>query len=303
VDQGTKRRALGSRHLLCSTAAFCAFLCHCTDIELQGQTGPILIPPTARRVPFPQVRDWNSVRITLLRTGCFFGKCPAYQIEIYGNGTILYEGEEDVLVKGRHRTSTTPSKVRELVNAFREADYYSLQDDYEGDEYHDVAMYQTCIEIDGQVKHVSDWIGKRVGMPASVSKLEESIDALWREAGVGIELAPRSTPVTPKIVSVRRTEAGTQYLFDVSFVIPDAPNFIFDTITVYGLRIVGAQRSDDRNYPSVHGHWKPTDLVKFSVRVPKEYADPSQGWKLTFCVGSAASCYPSSNLLIFQPSK
>lgn len=185
-----KRRAVGSRHLIFLTVAFCVFLAHCADADRKGQTGASTIAPTARHAPFPEVRDWNSVRITLLRTGCIFGTCPAYSIEIHGDGTIFYEGEENVLLKGRRRTSTTPSKVRELVNAFREADYYSLRDDYEGDQNHDVAMYQTSIEIDGQAKHVSDWMGRRVGMPATVSRLEDSIDALWKEAGVGIELAP-----------------------------------------------------------------------------------------------------------------
>jgi hypothetical protein len=220
------------RPLLFSTAALFGFLGHCTDIDLKAQTGPIRIAPATIHVRFPVVRDWNSVRITLLRTGCFFGRCPAYRIEIHGDGTVLYEGEENVLVKGRRRTSTTPSKVQELLREFREADNYSLQDDYEGDQFHDVAMYVASIEIDGHFKQVRDWIGKRAGMPATVSRLEDSIDNLWRQAGVGIELPSSSRPVTPKIVSVRRTDSGLQYLFDVSFVIPNVPNYVFDTITV-----------------------------------------------------------------------
>lgn len=108
---------------------------------------------------------------------------------------------------------------------------------------------------------------------------------------------PPSAPVTPKIVSVRQTDVGTQYLLDVSFLIPDVPDSDFETITVYGMRFVGTQRSDDKSYPTVHGHWKANDQVQFSVRVPKECADPSKGWNVTFCVGSATSCYPSPNLL------
>jgi hypothetical protein len=32
------------------------------------------------------------LRITLNRSVCY-GKCPAYKIEIHGDGTVLYDGE------------------------------------------------------------------------------------------------------------------------------------------------------------------------------------------------------------------
>jgi hypothetical protein len=134
--------------------------------------------PTVRHVSFPEVHDWNSVCVTLSRTICFTGQCPAYRIEIHGDGTVLYEGKENVVVKGQHRTSMTSDKVRQLVNAFREADYYSLRDDYIGEMFGDAAMSQTSIEIDGQVKQVTERVGFLVGMPTTVYKLEESINTL-----------------------------------------------------------------------------------------------------------------------------
>jgi hypothetical protein len=140
---------------------------------------PTQSAPTARHVSFPQVHDWNSVCITLSRTVCFTDQCPAYRIEIHGDGTILYEGAENVVVKGQHRTSTTPDKVRQLVNAFRDADYYSLRDYYQGEMFGDAPTYQTSIEIDGQVKQVRERMGgPSVGMSATVSKLENAIDTL-----------------------------------------------------------------------------------------------------------------------------
>ena len=109
--------------------------------------------------------------------------------------------------------------------------------------------------------------------------------------------------VEPKIVNFQQTDAGDQYLLKISFLVPDVPNDTFDTITVYGARIVGTQRSDDRDYLSLHGSWKPNQPAEFSVRVPKEFTDPSKGWILTFCVGSTAGCYPSSNLLTLISQK
>jgi hypothetical protein len=84
---------------------------------------------------------------------------------------------------------------------------------------------------------------------------------------------------------------------NVSFLVPDAPGHAFDTVTVYGMRIVGTERLNDKSYPTLHGNWNPNDTVEFSVELPKEFSDPAKGWNLTFCVGSSASCYPSSNLL------
>ena len=135
---------------------------------------PELIPKT--RVPFPQVHDWNSVRITLRRTGCF-GKCPSYRVEIQGDGTVLYEGGNFVAVKGSRRGSIPKETVIELVNAFRDADYYSLQDEYAW-EVTDLPSCTTSIEIDGRLKKVMDYGGEKIGMPLTVSKLEAAIDRL-----------------------------------------------------------------------------------------------------------------------------
>jgi hypothetical protein len=127
-----------------------------------------------------------------------------------------------------------------------------------------------------------------------LSRLVESSTIIDRFAP---KPAATSLPVEPKIVSVQQTDEKHQSLIKVSFLVPDVPNYTFDTITVYGMRFVGTQRSEDRNYATLHGRWKPNDPVKFSVRVPKECTDPAEGWNLTFCVGSTQSCYPSSNLL------
>jgi hypothetical protein len=115
--------------------------------------------------------------------------------------------------------------------------------------------------------------------------------------------SPVSEPLPRNSITVQQNDSGSQYLFNVSFVIPDDPNSNFDTIKIYGMQVVGAERYTEKSYPSVQGHWRPNDRVEFSVRVPKVYADPSSGWNLTFCVGSATSCYPSPNLLTLISQK
>jgi hypothetical protein len=131
--------------------------------------------PPSQHVEFPEVRHWNSVHITLHRTRCY-GSCPAYTVEIGGNGSVNYEGEKGwVLGEGKHHESISQAAVRELVKAFQDADFFSLDDEYVWAAT-DLPTYETSIEIEGQSKTVKDYAGLQVGMPMSVRKLEDLID-------------------------------------------------------------------------------------------------------------------------------
>jgi len=112
-----------------------------------------------------------------------------------------------------------------------------------------------------------------------------------------------SNPFEPKVLNVAKSESGNEYVLKVTFVVPNDPKISYDLITAYGTQFIGANRSHDHSYPSIRGHWKPTDQVTFDVQVPKELTDPSKGWDLTFCVGSQSTCYPSANLLTLIPEQ
>ena len=129
-----------------------------------------------KHVASPSVRNWNSVKITLSRTGCY-GSCPSYTVEIHGDGTVLYDGGRYVAITGSHRASISSDAVSQMVEAFRAADYFSLRDKYMWGAT-DLPTYTTSISIDGKTKEVVDYAGEAVGMPASVSKLEDAIDRL-----------------------------------------------------------------------------------------------------------------------------
>jgi len=49
---------------------------------------------------FPEIHDWNTLRITLSRSLCY-GRCPVYEVEIHGDGTFLYDGKLNVDAKGK----------------------------------------------------------------------------------------------------------------------------------------------------------------------------------------------------------
>jgi ankyrin repeat protein len=138
-----------------------------------------LLPPElkpAQHVPFPKVKDWKTVKITLARTGCF-GTCSSYKVEVRGDGSVLYEGHGYVTFTGVHRGLVPQSNVIELVKLFEQADYYSLRDEYRSS-VTDNPTQMTSISIDGRQKQVVDYVGLSAGMPLAVEQLELAIDRL-----------------------------------------------------------------------------------------------------------------------------
>jgi Domain of unknown function (DUF6438) len=136
-----------------------------------------ILPPVqwaAKKVPFPGIKDWNSLRIKLQRTVCY-GTCPAYSIEIRGDGSVTYFGSSFTLITGTHHEQIPKNVVVDLVNQFRAADYFSLKDRYHWN-VTDNPTYTTSIEFDGHKKEVIDYVGLEDGMPEVVEALEKSID-------------------------------------------------------------------------------------------------------------------------------
>jgi hypothetical protein len=58
-------------------------------------------------------------------------------------------------VTGSHHGSVSKGTVSELVDGFRNVDYYSLEDEYVWPAT-DLPTYETSIEIDGKLKKVKD---------------------------------------------------------------------------------------------------------------------------------------------------
>ena len=127
-------------------------------------------------VPFPEIHDWNSLRITLTRSGCF-GTSPTYKIEIHGDGTVSYDGKANVATMGRQTGKISHASLVELVDVFRKADYFSLSERYVSG-VTDNPTYVSSISFDGVSKSVLDYVGRDAGMPSTVSDVETAIDRL-----------------------------------------------------------------------------------------------------------------------------
>lgn len=136
-----------------------------------------ILPPEdlpTMHVPFPQIKNLKSLRITLERTTCF-GSCPAYRVEIGGDGSLVYQGRGYVVVTGEHHDHISKESLAQILEAFRKADYFSLRDKYIYG-VTDNPTTTTSISFDGQQKSVIDYVGEEAGMPHAVVEVEETID-------------------------------------------------------------------------------------------------------------------------------
>lgn len=128
-----------------------------------------------QKVPFPDIKDWNTLKIGLKRTSCY-GPCPDYSVEVQGNTReVTFNGFTNVFVQGQHRATISKQELQELVAAFRHANYFSLNDRYSL-MVTDSPTFVTSIEFDGKKKSVVDYVGLEAGMPEVVRDLENSID-------------------------------------------------------------------------------------------------------------------------------
>jgi len=131
------------------------------------------VPAPTRHLPIP-VGAPSSVRIVLARSGCF-GTCPAYSVDVHGDGTVLFQGQAYVLTPGAHSAHISPEVVQCLLQDFRTADFWSLAPRYAAP-ITDGAFHNVTLEIGGQRKTVIDYFGRAVGMPAAMTDLETAID-------------------------------------------------------------------------------------------------------------------------------
>jgi hypothetical protein len=140
---------------------------------------------------FPRSNDLADVRIRLERTGCP-GQCPAYTVDVAGDGSVVYVGGAATLIQGERRWRVPQANVTALLDLFRRADYFKLRGYYQV-RAADLPTYVTALQIGPRRKFVLDY-GRSGGAavasaippgdsdqilaPPSVVEIEDAIDRL-----------------------------------------------------------------------------------------------------------------------------
>jgi hypothetical protein len=143
-------------------------------------------------ISFPDTQG-RDVEIVLERGACF-GTCPDYRVSIDGDGRVRFSTAEsnfpgmaaqvhrrfngtNVLWPGTHEAQISPVAVAELVGKFRAAHFMGLKPEYAAG-ITDNPTYALTLRVGKTTKRVTDYVGRAVGMPASVTALEEAVDRM-----------------------------------------------------------------------------------------------------------------------------
>lgn len=103
------------------------------------------------------------------------GACPDYSVFVYGDGRIVYEGRRYVAVKGRREGRILGTRVKQLLDQFYKANYFSLKDRYDAIAT-DGAITKTSIFADGKTKEVVNCYPSQA--PEELYQLEKMIDEI-----------------------------------------------------------------------------------------------------------------------------
>jgi hypothetical protein len=126
----------------------------------------------------PVVQEELIIRFE--RTACF-GACPVYSLTINGNGKVIYEGKNNVKIKGIHEVAVDPSVIGRLLEAFEDAGYFTLNDSYTGFGKSDMPFAYTSISIGNRTKSVKHYLGDS-NAPKKLTELENKIDTIMNSA-------------------------------------------------------------------------------------------------------------------------
>jgi hypothetical protein len=146
-----------------------------SPIALSPAVSPV-IPPIA----VAQTPTYSDLVVSLERTACF-GTCPVYQLTIYGDGRVVYDGKAFVAVQGQRTAQISPEQVQQLVKAIEAARFFSLSEKYTVDAT-DLPGAWTSVTLNGQSKRI--WRYGSTGnpeldnAPPALTQLEQAIDAI-----------------------------------------------------------------------------------------------------------------------------
>jgi hypothetical protein len=146
----------------------------------------VLIPAEQWQTPrrtFPQVEDIAAVRIKLERRPgiyvCEGDRRPHYDLELRGDGSFVLteyaRGTRDEYPSTVQEGQIDATAFADLLEQFRNADFFSLQPEYAGG-WTDNQRQTLTLTVGDQSARVLDYIGETAGMPLVVRDLEEAVD-------------------------------------------------------------------------------------------------------------------------------
>ena len=110
--------------------------------------------------------------ISMEKTRCM-GACPVYKIEIYKDGKVLLDAEENLTLKGRYEARLTDEEVNEFIKAFEEKDFFGFEDSYKS-KMSDLPTTYIAFRHEGKSKKIMDYYNA----PEELKELEKKVASL-----------------------------------------------------------------------------------------------------------------------------
>lgn len=126
--------------------------------------------------------------ISLERTQCY-GECPAYELSIRADGSVVFIGKRFVPKPGKVESRISADQVRQLISLFEEINYFSMKDDYGFPMYRssencpqwwtDASWAYISLTIKGKTKRIQHYQGcEGTEDVEKLSRLENGIDEI-----------------------------------------------------------------------------------------------------------------------------
>jgi len=112
----------------------------------------------------------DYIVFTFRKTECK-GKCPAYYIEIYKSGKIIFEGTKNVSKIGKYNKQIAKKEVENLISEFEKANFFSFENEYTS-LITDLPTTYLSFTNNGKTKQIRDYHGS----PKELKDLEDKIE-------------------------------------------------------------------------------------------------------------------------------
>jgi hypothetical protein len=107
------------------------------------------------------------------RTPCF-GRCPTYNMKIYSDGFVEFNGTRDVDMIGLYTTTITQEQMDAILQQANNITFFTYEDVYDDGMITDLPSTTTTVSADGKTKSVM----RRHGYPKRLLLLEQLIEDL-----------------------------------------------------------------------------------------------------------------------------
>ncbi|GAB1431059.1 hypothetical protein MASR2M18_18930 [Ignavibacteria bacterium] len=131
-------------------------------------------------VPLWKKLDVSESSVTIRRSGCF-GTCPIYEMKIFGDGRVEFDGRNFVEFPGKHSAIIHIDSVRALIYQIESSGWFDLQDDYTEHSVTDAPSTFTTVIIGKRAKTINHYHGD-MSAPPILKSIERRIDEIGQAA-------------------------------------------------------------------------------------------------------------------------